>query len=110
MRKAHWLSYDLGIKGDYPALYAWLDSIHAKECGDSIAYFLWDVNDPDSDARGEIAQEIKTAVNLQPGNRLYLISGKPSGVPTGGFIFGSRKRKAPWEGYAAETETEPDTE
>ena len=30
-----WISYDLGIRGDYEGLYAWLDSHRAKECGDA---------------------------------------------------------------------------
>ena len=29
-----WLSYDLGVDGDYENLYAWLDHKEAKECGD----------------------------------------------------------------------------
>jgi hypothetical protein len=37
-----WLSYDLGIKGDYGDLYLWLDEHKALECGDSIATFFWD--------------------------------------------------------------------
>lgn len=32
-----WLSYDLGINGDYQSLYTWLDNYKAKECGDSMA-------------------------------------------------------------------------
>ncbi|MHB9292468.1 hypothetical protein Holit_01566 [Hollandina sp. SP2] len=35
-----WLSYDLGIKGDYANLYIWLDEHKALECGDSIATFF----------------------------------------------------------------------
>ncbi len=31
-----WLSYDLGIQGDYPSLYEWLDKHQAKECGDNF--------------------------------------------------------------------------
>ena len=30
-----WISYDLGVRGDYEGLYAWLDSHGAKECGDT---------------------------------------------------------------------------
>src|SRR5262245_8598298 len=32
-----WISYDLGVRGDYEGLYAWLDQHKAKECGDSVA-------------------------------------------------------------------------
>ena len=37
MKKFIWLSYDLGIGGDYESLYSWLDNHEAKECGDSVA-------------------------------------------------------------------------
>jgi hypothetical protein len=37
-----WLSYDLGIEGDYAPLYRWLDNVSAKDCGDSLATFLSD--------------------------------------------------------------------
>ena len=40
--EAIWLSYDLGIRGDYESLYAWLDQHNAKECGDSLAFFKFD--------------------------------------------------------------------
>ena len=39
MEKAIWLSYDLGIQGDYESLYQWLDSQGAIERGDSVAFF-----------------------------------------------------------------------
>jgi hypothetical protein len=32
-----WLSYDMGVRGDYEGLYAWLDKHTARECGDSLA-------------------------------------------------------------------------
>lgn len=32
-----WLSYDLGLQGEYASLYQWLDAHGAKECGDSTA-------------------------------------------------------------------------
>lgn len=34
-----WLSYDLGLKGDYPGLYAFLDAQEARECGEGLAFF-----------------------------------------------------------------------
>ena len=44
MGKFIWLSYDLGIRGDYESLYSWLDDHEAKECGDSVAFlsFLYE--------------------------------------------------------------------
>ena len=31
--KTVYISFDLGLKGDYAAFYSWLDKHHAKECG-----------------------------------------------------------------------------
>jgi hypothetical protein len=33
-RAAVWISFDLGVRGDYEGMYAWLDTHNAKECGD----------------------------------------------------------------------------
>lgn len=35
MKQLIWISYDLGVSGDYENLYAWLDDHGAKECGQS---------------------------------------------------------------------------
>ena len=32
-RSTIWISYDLGVRGDYENLYSWLDTHGAKECG-----------------------------------------------------------------------------
>ena len=32
-----WLSFDLGVSGDYEGTYAWLDDKSARECGSSVA-------------------------------------------------------------------------
>ena len=32
-----WLSYDLGVGGDYPGLYQWLDDHQAVVCGNNMA-------------------------------------------------------------------------
>ncbi len=42
MKKMVWISYDLGVKGDYEGLYAWLDDHKAKECGNSLAALEYD--------------------------------------------------------------------
>jgi len=43
MKKAVWISYDLGIKGDYQGLYSWLDDHDAIECGNSVAFIQFEV-------------------------------------------------------------------
>jgi len=97
-KKAFWISYDLGLKGDYSGLYTWLDTVKAKECGDSIAFFT-------KEYKGNLIEAIKKDIlkfaKLNKTDRVYLIyleneTGKVKGI----FLFGGRKR-APWEGFAA---------
>lgn len=38
MEKSYWLSYDLGVGGNYDKLYGWLDDHNAVPCGDSVAF------------------------------------------------------------------------
>jgi hypothetical protein len=38
MKSAIWLTFDLGVRGDYETLYTWLDQRLAKECGDNVAF------------------------------------------------------------------------
>jgi len=96
--KTFWLSFDLGIKGDYAGMYLWLDSHRALECGDSLALLKLDVGD-----RGfvnVIKEEIKKHVQLNNTDRMYLMwrDDKENKVK-GRFLFGAR-RTPPWAGYA----------
>lgn len=94
-KKAVWISYDLGLRGDYSGLYTWLDTHGARECGDSTAYVLLETEGVDM---GEwIKKELAAQMNLLPKDRIYIIYQK-GGKMTGKFINGGRKR-APWEGY-----------
>ena len=96
-QKAFWLSYDLGLKGDYPGLYAWLDGLGAQECGDSVAYVKGDFAD---DLVAWLKREVKKHVKLSDQARMYVVYVKPdTAKPSGTFLFGKRKR-SPWEGYA----------
>jgi hypothetical protein len=94
-----WLSYDLGIQGDYGPLYAWLDKTQARDCGDSVATFTSDKTR--EQLKTDLVRVVKSA---GPSGRLYLIGRNASGRVVGGFIFGGRKRP-PWSGFAQETET-----
>ena len=102
IEKAIWLSYDLGIGGDYPGLYKWLDNHKAVECGNSVAYFDYTVDERKLDELPQIIYEdIKGVVDLRPGDRLYLIRREVTPSVTkvrGSFICGKRKSN-PWEGY-----------
>ena len=83
----YWLSFDLGLRGNYESLYAWLDAMEAKECGDSIATFVTDKT------RKQMKKEL--ADILEEKARIYLIDRTKGG----GFILGKRK-VASWAGYA----------
>lgn len=93
----YWISFDLGLHGDYDQFYGWLDRQGAKECGDSVATFVSDKT------RDQITKEILTVLGKKVRNiplaqvnpRIYIISLKEGGK----FIFGKRKFP-PWKGYA----------
>ncbi|MGA2192968.1 MAG: hypothetical protein ABSG42_06295 [Nitrospirota bacterium] len=106
MTGAVWLSFDLGFKGDYDTLYAWLDSKRAKECGDSVAFFTYSFK---KNLKDELKKEIRKIININtnPRARAYIVY-LDSGDIKGSFIIGKRKA-APWEGYApSEGEEEMD--
>ncbi len=83
-----WLSYDLGLRGNYDALYEWLDSKDARECGDSIATFKTDRT------KEELKQELTGLLGDDKKVRVYLVTREAGG----GFLLGHR-RAAPWAGY-----------
>ena len=95
MKKAVWLSFDLGIKGDYEGLYQWLDACGASECGDNVAFFK-------HETKGNLPEEIKksleNAVDTDSKTRIYIVYSKDKSVK-GQFLFGRRKSPT-WAGYA----------
>lgn len=103
--KAVWLSFDLGVGGDYPGLYKWLDNHEAIECGDSVAFFKYSIDiDRENDVYDEVRKEIGQAVKLRPGDRMYIIRRMKASngySVKGDFMYGKRKAK-PWEGYGDE--------
>jgi len=105
-KKSIWISYDLGLKGDFAALYAWLDNHNAIECGHGLAFLNYQSNSTTSEGfLMEIKDDLSKNVNLSPSDRMYLIwkeFGKP-GIK-GIFINGSRKQP-PWEGYGKKGQT-----
>ena len=94
-----WLSYDLGLQGDYGPLYTWLDKIQARECGDSVATFT--SNKAREQLKKELIGVMQSAGSL---GRLYLIGKNSAGKTVGGFILGGRKRPS-WSGFAQDVET-----
>lgn len=95
--KTIWISYDLGIRGDYAGFYTWLDKFGAKECGDSLAVIK---TSTEGDLTNELKEDLLKYVQLSKNDRVYLIyKDNVTGSIKGVFLFGGRKR-APWEGYS----------
>jgi len=105
MKKAYlWLSYDLGLKGDYQGLYTWLDNNKAKECGDSVA-FIQDYTYAE-DLTKEIKADLEKNVEFKNTDRIYIIREINPGFFQGIFIKGGRKNESPWNGYGSSNKTE----
>jgi hypothetical protein len=83
-----WLSYDLGLKGDYAALYEWLDEKDARECGDSVATFMSNMN------LDQIRDSLLEILGDSPKARIYIIT-----RDTGGKFLVGKRKAAPWAGY-----------
>ncbi len=98
MKMAIWLSYDLGIDGDYMNLFHWLDSKEAKECVGNFSFFYYEY---EKNILDEIKRDLSAAMNLRLQDRIYIVRVE-NGKSIGSFIKGQRK-VAPWLGYAAKT-------
>lgn len=96
-RSAIWISYDLGIRGDYAGLYAWLDARGARECGDSIAFLNYEHTGVLKD---HLKAELKKALSADKQTRIYVIyRDSKTDKNKGTFLFGGR-RAPPWTGYS----------
>jgi hypothetical protein len=105
MTKLIWLSFDLGVKGDYEGLFAWLDSHQARECGDNLAVFHYEFK---KNLLVELKKDINKAVEIDRRSRCYVIYlDAEASKMKGRFIFGKR-RNAPWTGYGSSTLEEED--
>ena len=94
-----WISYDLGIKGDYSSLYSWLDSRDAKECGNSVAALQFVYK---SNLISELKKSLTDEISLNKNSRIYLIRQEKSDGKSsvkGKFLIGKRK-PSPWEGFS----------
>ena len=100
-----WMNYDLGVQGDYTGLYTWLDGMGAMECADSTAFFTLDIGDGD-DIFALLRDGLEEAVELSTRSRIYVFCSRRGRIRAG-FVVGKRKR-APWEGYAAADTSEDD--
>lgn len=93
-----WISYDLGIEGDYSGMYTFLDRCGALECGDSVARiknYSYTGN-----IKSFLSEELKKEVNGIESNRVYYaFYSKENRALRSGFLFGKRK-VAPWKGFS----------
>lgn len=102
-----WLSYDLGVQGDYEGLYQWLDNQDAKECGNSVAVFSYpyDASFPEN-----LAENLQREVEIIKRSRIYIFYHDPeSKKAKGKFLFGTRKAP-PWSGYRSSEQDIADVE
>ncbi|WP_299933246.1 hypothetical protein [uncultured Pelagimonas sp.] len=98
MNSTVWISYDLGVRGDYEGLYAWLDDHEAKECGDSMALLKYSHSD---DLIERLKSDLQAAVEINKKTRIYVIyRDRSTNKNRGKFIFGKRKAAA-WVGFGA---------
>lgn len=115
MKRRLWLSYDLGLNGDYPGLYRFLDNHEAQEIGNSAATFMFECDADDDDEFIDILKEsIVNSLNSTNNVRIYVIraqrdDGKIISRVTGSFLLGRRKSN-PWEGYGDNANQEDDSE
>ena len=102
-----WMSYDLGVGGDYQTLYQWLDDHGAVECGNSVAFLKYDYPNSiksDDELTKSIADELKLKIKFNPSNRVYIIRKRLNENQFyGSYIIGKR-RANPWQGYGSQAD------
>ena len=95
-QKAIWISFDLGVRGDYEGIYEFLDENDARECGDSVAFLNYSFTD---DLVEELGEDLKQFIEPDKRTRIYVMWQDPSKKKMKGrFVFGRRK-KPRWSGY-----------
>jgi len=103
MKKAVWISFDLGVRGDYENMYAWLDEQQAKECSDSLAFINYEYK---KDPLAELKKSLAGSIQISKRTRVYVIQlDAATKKMKGTFLFGGRK-SPPWTGYAGGVQQE----
>ena len=104
MQSTIWLSYDLGVSGDYEGMYSWLENHGAKECGSSVAFLK--SYEFDGDLLESLRADVRDTVMLNRRSRIYVIF-SDNGRLRGRYVVGKRKAP-PWTGFGDEQEPEVD--
>lgn len=99
------LSFDLGIDGDYENMYAWLDDHDARECGKCVAWFHFDNSDEEKSLEQSLKSSLEETVEFSDRSRVYILHRSNAKVK-GKFIFGRRKKRAPWTGFGRRGESD----
>jgi hypothetical protein len=100
-----WISYDLGVRGDYEGMYAWLDQHKARECGDSLALLTYRYSGVLVDA---LKADLGESVETNKRTRMYVIyRDDKTKKAKGHFLFGGR-RIPPWGGASGQGQEEDD--
>jgi hypothetical protein len=99
MKIGVWISYDLGVVGDYEGMYAWLDEHKAKECGDNLAFIHYEWSNSFVE---NITSSLRDAFAINKQTRIYIVyRDRDTTKIRGKFVVGTRKA-SPWTGYAAD--------
>ncbi len=101
MEKRFWISFDLGIQGDYSHMYSWLDNHDAIECGDGNAFVKFTLSNTmtDDEFLSNLKEDLEKSISFRQGDRIYVIVYvEEKKNVMGRFIIGKRKA-SPWEGY-----------
>ena len=97
MKSAVWISFDLGVQGDYENMCAWLDDHRAKECGDNLAFVNYEYT---GSLLKKLTADLRKNVRTTKRTRVYIIyRDQETKKMKGSFIFGGRKAP-PWSGFA----------
>ena len=101
VRKAIWISYDFGLRGDYNGLYTWLDNNNALECGQGLAFLKYRaLKDLDSkELMKEVLADLKKNVKLSKTDRIYIICKESTTNKIKGDFMNGGRKAASWEGY-----------
>lgn len=101
-----WISFDLGVRGDYESFYTWLDTHKARECVNNLALLTFHYSGNLLEA---LKNELKEALEINKRTRIYVIYRDTATKKMRGFfVFGGR-RAPPWSGYS-ENEDQQDDE
>ncbi len=103
-KKSIWLSFDFGLKGNYSELFTFLDNHKAIDCGNGLAYFVYDNDEMmnTEDLISKLKNELEDFVKPSSSDRIYVIwrdEDRPKSTVKGKFLFGDRKTPI-WNGYS----------